>query len=51
MRRAVAALLLGAFLTACGVEGDPARPPAPEGGTTNGVTVSGDARIGLRGRL
>ena len=51
MRRVLAVLCLGALLSACGVEGDPVRPPAPEGETTTGVTVSGDARIGVRGRL
>lgn len=51
MSRIAATLALAALLAACGVEGDPVRPPAPEGETTTGVTVSGDARIGVRGRL
>ena len=46
---ALLALLLG--LAACGTDGDPRRPPAPEGEARTGVAVSGEARIGVVGSL
>ena len=45
MIRMIIGLGLLAALAACGIDGPPQAPSKP------GVTVSGDARIGMRGTL
>lgn len=50
MTRIVTALLLLAALSACGADGAPV-PPAPSPGAQTGVSVGGDARIGVVGGL
>jgi hypothetical protein len=47
MTRAALVLLVMTVLAACGADGAPT-PPA-SGGTQTGVTVGGDARIGVVG--
>ena len=53
MRHASLALTLAALLAACGADGEPT-PPASKEAPRSGVSVSGQARIGVavsRGRL
>jgi len=42
-----ALLCLGLVLSACGVDGPPSAPPAPDPEPRAGVTISGSAQAGV----
>ncbi|MFD1880173.1 hypothetical protein [Paracoccus pacificus] len=47
----LAAMLGLSILAGCGVDGAPLRPAPPPGVAAPGATVSGEAQIGVTGRL